>query len=84
MNIQLQILPLLSVLVLFLVAPVAIILAVSFWDYTEFSLIPDFVLTNYIEIFESALIEIKNEPSKTQPPRSTSDSSPLAKEAFVE
>ena len=55
MNIQLQILPLLSVLVLFLVAPVIIILAVSFWDYTEFSLIPDFVLTNYIEIFESGV-----------------------------
>ncbi len=55
MNIQLQILPLLLVLVLFLVAPVAIILAVSFWDYTEFRLIPDFVLTNYIEIFESAV-----------------------------
>ena len=55
MNIQLQILPLLSVLVLFLVAPVAIILVVSFWDYTEFSLIPDFVLTNYIEIFESGV-----------------------------
>lgn len=55
MNTQLQILPLLSVLVLFLVAPVVIILAVSFWDYTEFSLIPDFVLTNYIEIFESAV-----------------------------
>ena len=55
MNIQLQILPLLLVLVLFLVAPVAIILAVSFWDYTEFSLIPDFVLTNYMEIFESGV-----------------------------
>ena len=55
MNIQLQILPLLSVLVLFLVAPVVIILAVSFWDYTEFSLIPDFILTNYIEIFESGV-----------------------------
>lgn len=55
MNIQLQILPLLSILVLFLVAPVAIILAVSFWDYTEFSLIPDFVLTNYMEIFESGV-----------------------------
>ena len=55
MNIQLQILPLLLVLVLFLVAPVAIILAVSFWDYTEFSLIPDFVLTNFIEIFESGV-----------------------------
>ena len=55
MNIQLQILPLLSVLVLFLVAPVVIILAVSFWDYTEFSLIPDFVLTNYMEIFESGV-----------------------------
>ena len=55
MNIQLQILPLLSVLFLFLVAPVVIILVVSFWDYTEFSLIPDFVLTNYMEIFESGV-----------------------------
>ena len=55
MNIQLQILPLLSVLFLFLVAQVVIILAVSFWDYTEFSLIPDFVLTNYMEIFESGV-----------------------------
>ncbi len=55
MNIQLQILPLLLVLFLFLVAPVIIILVVSFWDYTEFSLIPDFVLTNYIEIFESGV-----------------------------
>ena len=25
----------------------------SFWDYTEFSLVPDFVLTNYVELFES-------------------------------
>ena len=40
--------------------------------------------STYIDTFESALIEIKNEPSKTQPPRSTSDSSPLAREAFIE
>ena len=48
-----QILPLTLTLLAFLVAPVAIIGIVSFWDYTEFDLIPDFVWTNYEELFES-------------------------------
>ena len=49
----LQILPLTLTLLVFLVAPVALIGVVSFWDYTEFNLIPDFVWTNYRELFES-------------------------------
>ena len=50
---QLQILPLVAILALFLIGPIFIIIVVSFWDYTEYSLVPDFVLTNYLELFES-------------------------------
>ncbi len=53
MKTQLQILPLLAILGLFFIGPIVIIFVVSFWDYTEFSLVPDFVLTNYVELFES-------------------------------
>ena len=55
MKTQLQILPLIAILGLFLIGPILIIFVVSFWDYTEFSLVPDFVLTNYIELFESSV-----------------------------
>ena len=55
MKTQLQILPLIAILALFLIGPILIIFVVSFWDYTEFSLVPDFVLTNYIELFESSV-----------------------------
>ena len=53
MKAQLQILPLVAILALFLIGPILIIIVVSFWDYTEYSLVPDFVLINYIELFES-------------------------------
>ena len=53
MKAQLQILPLVAILALFLIGPILIIIVVSFWDYTEYSLVPGFVLTNYIELFES-------------------------------
>ena len=49
----LQVLPLTLTLLLFLVVPVVLIAVVSFWDYTEFSLVPDFVWTNYEELFTS-------------------------------
>ena len=49
----LQILPLVAILLFFLFAPVVLIGVVSFWDYSEFDLIPDFVWTNYEELFES-------------------------------
>lgn len=51
----LQILPLAATLLFFLIGPIVIILVVSFWDYTEFSLVPDFVFTNYVELFESSV-----------------------------
>ena len=51
----LQILPLSLTLVCFLVFPIVLIGVVSFWDYTEFDLIPTFVWTNYAELFESSV-----------------------------
>lgn len=49
----LQVLPLTLTLLIFLVIPVVVIGVVSFWDYTEFALVPDFVWTNYDELFTS-------------------------------
>lgn len=51
----LQVLPLTLTLVLFLVVPILLIGVVSFWDYNEFELIPDFVRTNYEELFTSSV-----------------------------
>ncbi|MDJ0387533.1 ABC transporter permease [Roseomonas sp. E05] len=51
----LQTAPLLAVLLVFLVVPLAMLVVVSFYDYDSFSLIPDFVLTNYQEVFTSAV-----------------------------
>jgi putative spermidine/putrescine transport system permease protein len=51
----LQILPLTLILIVFLLIPVGVIGVVSFWDYTEFSLVPDFVWTNYDELFTSSV-----------------------------
>ena len=51
----LQAAPLALVLAVFLLLPMALIVTVSFWDYYSFSLIPDFVLTNYQEVFGSAV-----------------------------
>ncbi|MEJ2042984.1 MAG: ABC transporter permease [Reinekea sp.] len=42
-----QALPLTLVLFLFLVFPIIVIGIVSFWDYNEYSIIPDFILDNY-------------------------------------
>lgn len=55
MSRYLQITPLLLVLLLFFIGPILIIFIVSFWDYNEFSLIPDFVWTNYEELFTSGV-----------------------------
>lgn len=50
-----QVLPLTLILLVFMVVPVALIAVVSFWDYSEFELIPDFVWTNYQELFTSSI-----------------------------
>jgi len=48
-----QSLPLGMVLLAFLVFPIAVITVVSFWDYNEFSIIPDFIWTNYEYLLSS-------------------------------
>lgn len=45
--------PLIAVLVVFLVLPIALIVVVSFWRATEFSIIPAFVWENYEFLFGS-------------------------------
>ena len=47
--------PLAIVLALFLVLPLLVTAAVSLWDYTEFTLVPDVTLRNYREMFEGCL-----------------------------
>ena len=51
----LQAAPLALVLLLFLVLPLLVTAAVSLWDYTEFTLVPDATLRNYREMFEGCL-----------------------------
>ena len=51
----LQVLPLTLTLILFLVFPILLIGVVSFWDYNEFELLPDFVWTNYDELFTASV-----------------------------
>ena len=45
--------PIWAVLLFFLLLPIAMIVAVSFWTATEFSFYPDFNLENYEFLFES-------------------------------
>ena len=51
----LQALPLTTVLLAFLVAPIAMIVVVSFWTATEFSIVPAFSLENYQFLFGSSV-----------------------------
>ncbi|MDE2604698.1 MAG: ABC transporter permease [Burkholderiales bacterium] len=44
--------PFAAVFVLFFLAPLALVLAVSFWNFNEYQLIPAFTLRNYLRIFE--------------------------------
>ncbi|MBL6864064.1 MAG: ABC transporter permease [Rhodospirillales bacterium] len=46
------IIPYSAVFLFFFIVPVTLVVIVSFWDYTEYSIIPDFIFLNYIEIFE--------------------------------
>jgi putative spermidine/putrescine transport system permease protein len=47
-----QALPLALVFVVFFLVPLALTVMVSFWDYTEYSLVPAFTLRSYAEMFE--------------------------------
>ena len=51
----LQALPLTLVFILFFIIPLILTVIVSFWDYNEYAIIPDFTPQNYIEIFEGCV-----------------------------
>ena len=44
-------LPFATVIVAFFIIPLALVIMVSFWDYNSYSIIPDFIFTNYEDIF---------------------------------
>jgi len=47
----LQITPLVIILAAFLLLPLAVIIVVSFWDYSVGGMYPDFIWQNYIDLF---------------------------------
>ena len=44
-------LPFALVIFVFFVVPLCLVIMVSFWDYNAYSIIPDFIFTNYEDIF---------------------------------
>ena len=46
------------VIALFFVLPLLLVVMVSFWDYTSYSIIPDFIFTNYKDIFYGCLTKL--------------------------
>ena len=58
MKTQLQLLPLVAILAMFLIGPIAIIFIVSFWDYTEFSLVPVYLHQLYRVVRSSVTYSI--------------------------
>jgi putative spermidine/putrescine transport system permease protein len=51
----LQVAPLALILIIFLGIPLVTVIVVSFFDYANYQVYPDFILLNYIELFESKL-----------------------------
>ena len=57
-------LPFYSIFVFSFFLPLVLTFVVSFWDYTDYSIIPDFILSNYHYIFEGCL-SFADEPCLT-------------------
>ncbi len=51
----LQVAPLALILIIFLGIPLVTVIVVSFFDYSNYQVHPDFILLNYIELFQSKL-----------------------------
>lgn len=51
----LQVAPLALILFIFLGIPLVTVIVVSFFDYSNYQVYPDFILFNYIELFQSKL-----------------------------
>jgi putative spermidine/putrescine transport system permease protein len=54
----LQVAPLTMVLLIFFGIPLALVVAVSFFDYDEFNIYPAFVLTNYAELWSQTTLNL--------------------------
>jgi putative spermidine/putrescine transport system permease protein len=50
-----QALPLTTVFALFFLIPLALVLMVSFWDYNQYEMLPDFTFKNYVAVFEGCV-----------------------------
>ena len=50
-----QALPLTTVFAVFFLIPLALVLMVSFWDYNQYEMLPDFTFKNYVDVFEGCL-----------------------------
>ena len=57
-NLILQVIPLIFIFSFFFILPLSLTLIVSFWDYSDYALIPDFTFRNYKEIFEGCIINL--------------------------
>ena len=51
----LQVAPFAAVFVVFFLVPLALTVMVSFWDYSEYEIVPAFTLRSYVETFEGCL-----------------------------
>ena len=51
-------LPFALVIAAFFIVPLCLVIMVSFWDYTSYSIIPDFILTNYEDIFYGCIRDL--------------------------
>src|SRR5262249_17035973 len=54
----LQVAPFAAVFAVFFLVPLALTLMVSFWDYTEYEIVPAFTLRSYVEMFEGCLDQL--------------------------
>jgi putative spermidine/putrescine transport system permease protein len=52
----LQVAPLALILIVFLGIPLITVIVVSFFDYANYQVYPDFIFLNYIELFDSPLV----------------------------
>ena len=50
-----QALPLTTVFAFFFLIPLALVLMVSFWDYNQYEMLPDFTFKNYVDVFDGCL-----------------------------
>ena len=53
-------LPFALVIFVFFIVPLCLVIMVSFWDYNSYSIIPDFIFTNYEDIFYGCIRDLPN------------------------